>query len=872
MAEEFDAFISYSRVDRVFSELLEQSLEGFKPPPDLAVPQHPLKVFRDVSDLTGNQYFRAIESQLRASSKMIVVCTPDARRSDFVEDELRRFIEARGALHVIPILLGGVPNNEASADQAELMAFPRALTDALEFPLAIDYRGWSPSSTVDDGVHRAAWYTLLADLYGVTRDQIEARDAVRRARDRVVVSRQAATAARRALATEPELAVALATYAVNVTRIGDGTVTSESEETLHLAVEAFQRRRTIPQLVLRGHQDAVWDIQYSPDGSTLVTSSEDGSWRLWNAESGDEITAVFGTPPHGVVKKARFSSDGQNLITAHLDGRAKHWTPGRASSVSLEASCWAVAYSPTGESVATADLDGLVRVWSVTTGELLHRFALAGPAVTVDFSPDGKRLAAAGKFGMARIWILDPEQRELSLEGHTEVVHSIAFSPDGKLVATGSEDATWRLWDANSGKPLKRVDAIGRESARPGEKSIAAVAFNPGGSLLATACRDKSATIWNLRSGREQLTLAGHSGGVWGAAFHPTREQLATCSYDRTSWIWNVSAHSDLLLRLEGDDEITSLVFDPQGSQLYAGSQNGRLSIWNVGTGARLREQRARGTVSALAFHRGARTVITAEGDGTVGLWDVAGNTISDFKAHAESVVSVGLNPDETRLLTAAFKGEVKIWEWGSMKLLHSFHSGADELRAAAFSPDGEIIATAASGHEWAPTSPSNSTIRLWNRATLEPTLTLEGHERPLMSIAFSPRGTTLVSASHDHTARLWDVKTGRQLAVLASHVSRLNAVSFSPDGSRLATAGADRVVKLWRTGSKADAVTLPGHVDQVMCVGFSPDGKWLASGARDGTVLLHRPSVDTLLPLAEKAIPKKLTDEEVARYIVADS
>ncbi len=872
MAEEFDAFISYSRVDRVFSELLEQSLEGFKPPVELAVPQRPLKIFRDVSDLTGNQYFRAIESQLRASSKMIVVCSPDARRSDFVDDELRRFVEARGALHVIPILLGGVPNNEASAAQADLMAFPRSLTEALEFPLAIDYRGWTPSSAIDDGVHKASWYTLLADLYGVSRDQIEARDALRRARDRVVMSRQVATAARRALATEPELAVLLAAYAVNVTRTGDGTVTSESEETLHLAVDAFQRRRTLPLLVLSGHRGAVWDVQYGPDGSTLVTSSEDGSWRLWNADTGDEAAAAFGTPPHGVVKKARFSADGQSVITAHLDGRAKHWTPGRASSVYLDSSCWAVAYSPTGESVATADLDGLVQVWDVTTGELVHRFALPGPAVTVDFAPDGQRLAAAGKFGVARIWTLDAERRELPLEGHTEVVHSIAFSPDGKLVATGSEDATWRLWDADTGKMLKEVAAIGRESARPGEKSIAAVAFNPDGARLATACRDKTATIWNLRSGREQLTLTGHSGGVWGAAFHPAQERLATSSYDGTARVWDVSAHSDLLLRLDGGDEITSLVFDPQGVQLYAGSQQGGLSIWKIATGARLCERRSRGTVSALAFHRASRTVITAEGDGTVGLWDDTGTPIADFKAHNESVVSVGLNPDETRLLTAAFNGEVRIWEWGSLKLLHTFHSGADELRAAAFSPDGEIIATAASGHEWATTSSSNSTIRLWNAGTFQHTLTLEGHERPLMSIAFSPRGTTLASASHDHTARLWDVKTGRQVAVLASHISRLNAVSFSPDGSRVATAGADRAVKLWRTGSKADAVTLPGHADQVMCVAFSPDGTRVASGARNGTILIHHASVDILLSFVEQAIPRTLSEAEVARYAAAEA
>jgi hypothetical protein len=81
MAEEFDAFISYSRVDRAFAEVLEHSLESFKPPSDLDVPQRSLKIFRDVSDLTGNEYFQSIDSQLRGSLKVIVVCSPAARRS-----------------------------------------------------------------------------------------------------------------------------------------------------------------------------------------------------------------------------------------------------------------------------------------------------------------------------------------------------------------------------------------------------------------------------------------------------------------------------------------------------------------------------------------------------------------------------------------------------------------------------------------------------------------------------------------------------------------------------------------------------------------------------------------------------------------------
>ena len=92
--------------------------------PTWAVPQRPPRIFRDVSDLTGNEYFSTIDNQLRHSRKLILLCSPTARQSTFVDDEIRRFLEAQGARHIIPVLLDGIPNNEAQAGQDALMAFP----------------------------------------------------------------------------------------------------------------------------------------------------------------------------------------------------------------------------------------------------------------------------------------------------------------------------------------------------------------------------------------------------------------------------------------------------------------------------------------------------------------------------------------------------------------------------------------------------------------------------------------------------------------------------------------------------------------------------------------------------------------------------
>ncbi|MBI4510759.1 MAG: protein kinase [Deltaproteobacteria bacterium] len=113
----------------------------------------------------------------------------------------------------------------------------------------------------------------------------------------------------------------------------------------------------------------------------------------------------------------------------------------------------------------------------------------------------------------------------------------------------------------------------------------------------------------------------------------------------------------------------------------------------------------------------------------------------------------------------------------------------------------------------------------------------LRGHTGSIWSVAVSPDGSSIASASADRTVRLWDEKTAKS-RVLGVHDGEVNSVAFSPDGALLASAGDDRVIRLWdvRTGS---ARVLGGHESGVAAVAFSPDGKTLASGSFDETIRL---------------------------------
>ncbi len=119
-----DAFISYSRKDREFAAKLEKALKNYKPPKGLNLPQRNLVVFRDEEDFTGGEYHASLEKHLKGSRKMVVICSPHARQSQYVNDEIRLFAKERGSENIIPVLVSGIPNNEAKPEQEGEKAFP----------------------------------------------------------------------------------------------------------------------------------------------------------------------------------------------------------------------------------------------------------------------------------------------------------------------------------------------------------------------------------------------------------------------------------------------------------------------------------------------------------------------------------------------------------------------------------------------------------------------------------------------------------------------------------------------------------------------------------------------------------------------------
>ena len=841
-AGSYDAFVSYSHAaDGRLAPALQAGLQSLA---KRWYRRRALRVFRDETSLSASpELWGSIEAALSQARYFVLLASPTAEDSHWVDQEVRWWRANRGHDTVLIALTDGELDwDDERGDFGAAAPIPPGLRDWFPGePLWVDLR-WARDDTdvsMRNPRFRDCVGELAAPMHGLPKDELIGEDisqhrrTLRLARGAVALlavllalavvggivaliqrnqakeqaqiahSQALAASAGQVLSDDPALSTRLAAEAVQTVD------TLEAERMLRRA-EAGLGNGTL----LAGHRNGVRTAAFSPEGERIVTTSEDGTARTWDAESGAILATMR---PGGRYSNAAFSPDGELVMTAVGGRTARVWDAGSGAELETMRGQEGVVSRAALESVWMVTGSGnQTPIWDKEARANLR--ALPGRANTISISADRERIVSTlGR--TARVWDAEARTELAVLRGHTKTVSTAAISADGRRVVTTSYDGTARIWDAATGTEL--------EILRGHRHPVYGAAFSPDGKLVATAGGDGTTRFWDAATGTQLETLPGHRGIVWSVAFSPDGESIVTASDDGTARIWDAPREALQVLRLGGSG--SSAAFSPDGEQVLTTAGVGAAAtIWDAASGNKLKTVAGtQGVVGAGFSPDGERIVTVRPLDPTAAIWDAAsGADPTILRGHGQWVETASFSPDGQRVVTAAYDRTARIWDAETGAELETLRDQERHtVASAAFSPDGERVVTA-----------GVDGTAIWDAASGVELHTLRaGDQGVVWSASFSPDGKWVVSTGVGGPI-IWDVASGVQLQTLAGRAASVKSAAFSPDGEWVVTAGVDRTVRIWDAASGAQLEVLRGHRNVVTNAVFSPDGERIVTASNDGT------------------------------------
>jgi WD40 repeat protein len=570
----------------------------------------------------------------------------------------------------------------------------------------------------------------------------------------------------------------------------------------------FNRQTLKREKVFTGASERVYRVAFSPDGKRLAAACwpDKDSGLVWDV---DTCEVKLRLPLQGTCKSIQFSPDGTRLLTVGEDTtpilldagsgeQVKHFAPHNPS-------VWPDAtYTTDGAYIITRASGGFLHVWNTTSWEKKVLEGPESPAENLEgrhlplaVSADGKWLAAGSESGY-KVWEIATWKEQ---PGAKTTATWIAFTPDGRTLLTGPHDCANRQlpavtrWDTQTGQRLPGGVTLGSR----GPWAVYHLSAD-GKTLYGMACdpAEPAFRVYDAGTGQERQ-LPGHVGRVCAVDVSPDGAWIASAGADGSVRLWDVVSGRMRHTVARAGRVAAHAVFSPDGTALYAGwAEDGIIRAIDPASGEWHQLGVYGPDLQRLAIAPDG-ALLAAAGEGGVRLWALPdGAPRGELQGVPRSAGPIAFSPD-ARTMAVGGPESVRFFDLASRRLVRTLDfSGM--VRWLGFRPDGRTLAVAG--------ETTGNVVLLFDTATGAVTQRLQGHHGMVSNGAWRADGGLLATvATGEGTLRLWDLGHAppreRVIQAFEPDVHNVEGVALTRDGRHLVTANSDGSISVFRLAQR---------------------------------------------------------------------
>jgi WD40 repeat protein len=571
---------------------------------------------------------------------------------------------------------------------------------------------------------------------------------------------------------------------------------------------------------------------FSPDASSILAVTNDGSARLLDKTTGKQIESF---KQGGVINSAVFNRDGSKILTSGNDGTVRCWdvkTGKQTLQLNNEDNITSAVFSPDEKVILAAGAHGAF-LWDAVSGKQVAFLRNPNGFIDAVFSPDGQRILTSGKDMMVNLWqitnLSQPAPVKFAKDNEQRVITHALFSPDGSKVLTTKIDSTFDLSDVTTGQKLFSIKI---------NSAITSAVFSQDGKWILTASKNKSALLWDAETGRQINGAMKHDGPVYSATFSPNGRLIVTAGWDKVIRVWSLADDPGMIeVPIVSRQNVSDVTFTPDGKKMLTVDKNGGVVILSPPTGKVIDIFNREPAATRVLLTPNGNQVLTTERN-WVRIWDTRTKKQIVALKHSSSIDNCSISFSGKKVLTVTDHSNILTWSidpFISSKPALTLHYPG--IKSAFLSPDESSILIAT----------GDSSAHLIS-TTGKPVLTFK-HEDDVATAVFSPDGKFILTASWDYTARVWSVATGKQVGPVMKHSNAVNSAVFSDDGKWVLTTAWDSSCHLWSRVTFREIGFPRKNISLLADAVVSPDEKWIASLTKENKLFLWELEGDLDIP-----------------------